>query len=421
MAESSTIKKEVSQAELAELNSMLDNMGGTGNVITPTEKKTVFSKPSNESELILDDTFGSEKTKQHSAEDTAAAEKVLKEVENVLNPSNEDGDDKRSDSEKNTAGRPKVDKNLAVEVIKELIDKKFLSPFDEDKKVEEYSKKDIVELLEANFEENGKKFQEDLKTQFFSSLSPTLQHLAKYEYDGGDNIKDVLQAMLSVEETHELDVENEKDQESIVRSWLQFTNLGTAEEIEEEITSMKDRAGELENKAKKWKPKLDEKHKERLAKKVAEQEVIKKQYEEAAAHYENSVLEALKPGDLNGIKLDQKTQSLLYNGLTSPQYPSRSGRPTNLFGHLLEKYQFVEPDPKRIMEALWLLADRDGFIEKVKAQGAAIKTEEVQRKLKQEQSNKNNGAVSTSDDNSDERRPSNKTVKRKPNNFFART
>jgi hypothetical protein len=59
-------------------------------------------------------------------------------------------------------------------------------------------------------------------------------------------------------------------------------------------------------------------------------------------------------------------QGLLFSGLVQPNYPSISGKPTNLLGHLLEKYQFVEPRHDLIAEALWLLADPNGYKGKVK-------------------------------------------------------
>jgi hypothetical protein len=56
--------------------------------------------------------------------------------------------------------------------------------------------------------------------------------------------------------------------------------------------------------------------------------------------------------------------------MVSAQYPSITGKPTNLLGHLLEKYQFVEPNYGLITEALWLLSDPDGYRQNVKQSGA---------------------------------------------------
>jgi hypothetical protein len=98
-----------------------------------------------------------------------------------------------------------------------------------------------------------------------------------------------------------------------------------------------------------------------VAAQLAEQEARKQQQEQAAQAYMQNVFETLRPAEINGLKLDKKTQAQLYSGLTQPQYPSISGRPTNLLGHLLEKYQFVEPNYGLIAEALWLLSNPDEY------------------------------------------------------------
>ncbi len=98
-----------------------------------------------------------------------------------------------------------------------------------------------------------------------------------------------------------------------------------------------------------------------------------------------NVYNTVAAADINGIKLDKRTQNLIYSGLVQPQYPSISGKSTNLLGHLLEKYQYVEPNYPLIAEALWLLADPDGYRSKVKEQGKAAQVEKTVRQLKTEQ------------------------------------
>ena len=106
-----------------------------------------------------------------------------------------------------------------------------------------------------------------------------------------------------------------------------------------------------------------------VEKKLKEQELKKKQQQQASQNYMKNVYETLKGGSVGETKLDRKTQSLLYNGLVNPSYPSITGQNTNLLGHLLEKYQFVEPNYPLIAEALWLLADPKGFKNKLMQKG----------------------------------------------------
>jgi hypothetical protein len=218
----------------------------------------------------------------------------------------------------------------------------------------------------------------------------------------------------------QLDPENEYDQEEIARQYLYATQFGTPEEIEEEINDWKD-MDRLKQKANQFKPKLDRMQEEIVARQLAEQEVKKQQQEEAARVYTDNVYSTLVNGEIGGIRLDKKVQSMLYSGLVQPNYPSISGKPTNLLGHLLEKYQFVEPRHDLIAEALWLLADPNGYKTKIKEQGGKQATEKVVRQLKTEQSRKITSSVNDDreyDTKTRTSKPAQKTLSR--GGFFKR-
>ncbi len=155
---------------------------------------------------------------------------------------------------------------------------------------------------------------------------------------------------------------------------------------------------------------------DQLSYKLAQQEAVTKQRIAAANQYQNSVYETLKSGELNGIKMDKKTQGMLFSGLTQPQYPSISGKQTNELGHLLEKYQFVEPNHGLIAEAYWLLKDPEGYKAKIKDQAKADTTEVIARKLKTEESRK---IASSSSNEREDSQPGQRKIQRN-NNFFKR-
>jgi hypothetical protein len=178
----------------------------------------------------------------------------------------------------------------------------------------------------------------------------------------------------------------------------------------------------LGQKANQFKPKLDRMQEEIVARQLAEQEQKKEQQAHQAKAYTDNVFNTLSAGELGGVKLDKKIQSLLYSGLVQPSYPSISGKPTNLFGHLIEKYQFVEPRHDLIAEALWLLADPEGYKGKVREQGSKAATEKVVRQLKTEESRK----LASSSSNDEEvrrtatpQRSTQRTIPRQ-NNLFKR-
>jgi hypothetical protein len=300
-----------------------------------------------------------------------------------------------------------------------MIEEGSLVPFDDDKSLEEYTTKDFRELFEANFKEREDKIRESTPREFFEALPQELQYAAKYVADGGQDLKSLFRTLAHVEEMRQLDPSNDYDQAEIARQYLYATNFGSPEEIEAEINDWSD-LGRLEQKAQQFKPKLDKMQDEIVARQLAEQEYKKEQQQEQARAYTENVYNTLSVGDLGGVKLDKKVQSMLYSGLVQPNYPSISGKPTNMLGHLLEKYQFVEPRHDLIAEALWLLADPDDYKGKIREQGSKAAVEKTVRQLKTEQSRK---LTSSNQENEETRRTTSKpqrTISRPSNNLFKR-
>ena len=154
-----------------------------------------------------------------------------------------------------------------------------------------------------------------------------------------------------------------------------------------------------------------------VARKLQEQDMKRKQQEQASQNYMQNVYNTLKDGKVGDIKVDKKVQSFLYNGLVNPAYPSISGQNTNLLGHLLEKYQFVEPNYNIVTEALWLLADPKGYKSNIMKMGETKAVEQTVRKLKTAQSNRTNASVAQ------ESTPAKKTTRKLPRgnkNIFKR-
>lgn len=308
---------------------------------------------------------------------------------------------------KSKGGRPRTEKSGLVEFLKKRIESKEMFAFDDydesKQTLDEYlsglGEKDVEDLWQANIDNLKQEVAAKTPKEFFESLPDELQYAAKYVMDGGQDLKGLFQALAQVEQVRSLNPADENDQEGIVRSYLQATGFGNEEEIEEELTTWKD-LGVLEKKAKQFKPKLDQMQEEIVQSQLAEQEARKQQQEQAAQAYMQNVFEALRPAEINGLKLDKKTQAQLYSGLVQPNYPSISGRPTNQLGHLLEKYQFVEPNYPLIAEALWLLSNPEEYRANLVKQGKNQAVEQTVRQLKTEQSRKN---VSTYQEEEDTR------------------
>ena len=321
---------------------------------------------------------------------------------------------------KGKAGRPKTDKSGLVGFLKKRIESKEMFAFDDydetKQDLEEYlgtlGEKDIEELWQANVDNMKSEVAAKTPQEFFESLPEELQYAAKYVMDGGTDLKGMFQALSAVEQVRELDPAKETDQEHIVRQYLQARGE-SSEDIEDELSTIKD-LGTLEKKAKQFKPKLDQMQEEIVQSQIAEQENRKKQQEHAADAYMQNVFEALRPAEINGLKLDKKTQAQLYSGLVQPQYPSISGRPTNQLGHLLEKYQFVEPNYPLIAEALWLLSDPETYRANLAKQGKNAAVEQTVRQLKTEQSSKRTSSTFQEEEETKSRKLS------RPANIFKR-
>jgi hypothetical protein len=388
----------------------LDNILGTpgaDNIMLPEEKKpNVFSKGNVDTSFIDNQDDSSDE----STPNTPSFNEVLEDVDPedaslVQEPSFEEP--------KKTPGRARVAKDGTIELVKKLIDAGQIIPFDDEKAIEDYSLNDFEELLQANFEERENKIRQSTPAEFFQSLPEELQVAAKYVADGGEDLKGLFRVLSQVEETFDLSPDEPTHQERIVREYLTATNFGTPEEIEEEIDSWRDR-DELEAKANKFKPKLDAMQAKVVQHKLAQQEQMKRQQQAQAQAYMQNVYNTLAPGELGGVKLDRRTQELLYTGLVQPNYPSISGRSTNLLGHLLEKYQYIEPNHGLIAEALWLLADPQSYKERIKEQGQKQTVEKTARMLKTEEARR---TVSSPVVEKEEVRQ--RTIKRN-NNFFKR-
>ena len=385
-------------------------MPGSDDILTgpETSKATVFSKPKD-----LDTTFleakeavkkdEEEKKDEVKPADIEAAKEVIAEIFDE-----EDGNTPKAA----TGGRPKVDKSGLVDTFTKLIDEGLIVPFDDEKPLEEYSSKDWKELLQANFEERENKVKQEVPASFFESLPNELKYAYKYISDGGQDLKGLFKALSHVEEVRQLNPADDNDQELIARQYLRATQFGNEDEISEEIETWKD-LGTLGKKASQFKPKLDKMQQEVVAYQLQQQEEFKQQQQEAAHQFMDNVYNTLKDGQLNGMRLDKKTQAFLFTELTQPKYQSLQGRNTNLLGHLLERYQFVEPRYDLIAETLWLLSDPEGFKNNVRQQAKNEVTQETVRKLKTEESRK----ISSTMTEEEEQKPARKTIPRQQNIF----
>lgn len=411
--------EEVTQVTQADVNiDELFALPGAENIIVQGEEEEDEKKPNIFSSTGVDTSFLDNKPQpakpaarvETSNDDeslsTEDAEEALNELDSLIS--------QQEDS--SGRGRKKVDKSGLVELASKMIEEGVLFPFDDDKPLDEYSAKDFRELFEANMKEKEAELSQRIPQQIFQSMPGEMQYLMDYISKGGTDLKGMMQQLSQVNEAMELDPSDPNDQEIIVRQYLSLKGDMSQDEIEDEIATFKD-MDRLEQKASQYKPKLEAVREKEVARRIAEQEKQKEQQQAIAGQFVDSVYGVLEKGELGGVKLDRKTQNMLYTGLVQPGYPSISGKPTNLLGHLLEKYQWVEPNHELIAEALWLLADPEGFKTKIKSQGTRAATEQTVRSLKTEQARRVGSAVVERESDTATNK-SRKTIQRANKNIF---
>lgn len=384
------------EVEYKDLDDLLGTSAAT--VVVPNEKKTVLSKDKDDDLSFLDNDLKDHDDEEEEEDEPAAADpkQPLPPVDNladVLDDPEPEEEEEEEEEEKDAdgnpiqkkpaPGRPKLSKDAMVEATKKLIEKGILQPFDDDKDLADYTIDDFQELIEANIVAKTETVAKEAPLQIFGQLPEDVQKVIAYSLNGGTDTKSILQSVLQSQEIVELNVEKEEDQKSIIRSWLQSIEYGPASEIEDEITSIEDR-GDLRKKAEAFKPQLDAKQAGIIQKKLADQEAANLRAQEAAKEYSNKIHAVLATGELNGIKIDNKIQNMLYYGLTdSKSYQDKSGKPTTMLGHLLEEHQFGKnPNQALIAEALWLLSDPENYRNSVKSVGKKESTKETYRALK---------------------------------------
>jgi len=423
--ETSNVETKVETVDI-NLDEIFNGAPSAEGITLPDEstKKNIFSQPQKQSDFsfteekndaadVLDET---EEKVEDAKKESEVSEETIEKAEEVFQSLDEDSDDLTEETKKETRGRRRI--SGISDVFSKLIEKDKIIPFDDDKPLEDYSAKDWEELIEANFEERANQVRRETPKQFFESLPDELQIAARYVAEGGTDMKGLFQTLAAVEETRQLDITKERDQEMIIKDYLSATGYGTMDEIEEEIELWKD-LGKLEQQASKFKPKLDKMQEQVVARKLEEQEMKRKQQEQASQQYMSNVYETLKDGKLGDIKVDKKTQAMLYNGLVQPNFPSVSGRNTNLLGHLLEKYQFVEPNYTLISEALWLLSDPQGYKARIMEKGAQKSIESTVRKLKTEQASRGSSSLGVQEEEKKAKRTTKRKIQRS-NNIFRR-
>jgi len=393
-------------------------MPGADSVVTSDEdgdKPNLFSPNSKPVNLDFLDKSDDEETPKEKTDD------ALDDLDTSLKTGDDLDDD---DQPAKKGGRTKTDKSGLVSFLKKRIENNEMFAFDDydesKQSLDDYlgalSEKDVEELWTANVDSIKQDVAAKTPKEFFESLPEELQYAAEYVSKGGQDLKGLFRALAHVEEVRDLDVRQPEHQEMIVRQYLQATGFGNNDQelIEDQIQEWAEN-GNLQKKANQFKPKLDDLQEEMSQSKLAQQEHFKQQQQEKKEAYMSNIYETLKPGELNGVKIDGKRQKMLWDELTTVKYESITGRPTNMLGKLLEDYQFGQkPRYDLIAETLWLLSDPEDYKENIRKQAKNEVVADTVRKLKTEESRK---ISSYTRDEDEADKPTSRKIARQTNIF----
>lgn len=234
----------------------------------------------------------------------------------------------------------------------------------------------LVKLLEHNF----KKRESETLDTFFGELSEHTQKIIQYDLNSkGKGVDDYMSTLVEERKIKSLDVENEYDQEKILRQWYKSKEGFSPNEVEEKITELKD-ASLLEKEAKRIKPKLDLEA-ENIAKKQEEDIKKLKQIEQQVSNeYQNKVIKTLEKGAIGNIKLDKETLTNVYSFLTNDEMELNTHKGKVSMSPLEALVFFNKYDQKGSVEnlalATLLLLDKQKFDSLYSKRAETVKTEE---------------------------------------------
>lgn len=281
--------------------------------------------------------------------------------------------------------------NLYLKVINKFFDTGLFDPenvyegFSEDTEPSE-------EVLEQFIQHNIKLKERQALEEFISNVSPLAQRILEFDLNSkGENTESYLRTLIEENNIKSLNVENEYDQEKIVRMWLQDEDW-TQEEIEDKIQDLKN-SSLLQKEANRVKPKLDARA-EAIAKEQEEAQRTLKQYEiKRKEAFFNRIGDIIKTGKVNNMTIGREDAERIADLLFIEDVPVRLPEGKELRMNYLEAELFKHKysskgNPDLLVQVAYLLSNPEKFYKQfanaaqtkevnefVKAQKYSIKTQ----------------------------------------------
>lgn len=257
---------------------------------------------------------------------------------------------------KGKGGRPaevKLDDTTKT-IFTELITEGKLFGF-KDGRIE--SKKDVVELIEANIQSKIDAEKTDLLDKVYASQTPAMQFIMNHasKVQSPQELIPLLTSISNIEKIESLDESKPVDQERIVR--LKMKLAGDSDElIESEIQDLKDSA-KLEAKAKYYKPALSKHYQTETQKIIQVQQEEDRKLEAMFQENHKNIVKVLESPNIEGLEFKQKDKGIIYELLAVPrdQYDGGVGI------YKVIDNLFMKGDFATLSQVALLLGDKKAF------------------------------------------------------------
>ncbi len=294
--------------------------------------------------------------------------------------------------------------SVTMKAVSDLVEEGILDLFvtetgELEKPLAEYTDADLKELISSNIQNKMNEVAEAAPLELFGTMPEEAKAVVAYALGGGTDLKSLFTQLANSQDVFELDPANVDHQEKIVRKWYELTNEFTPEEIENEITILKDK-GDLADYAVRYKPKVDAKESDQIQKRIKDQQETAARKDEVAKKYHDQIYATLNKADLNGIPLNNAMRTQLYHGiLNNKQFQNSEGKPINALGYHLEQKQFgKEADPALVLEVLFLLENPVEYRKAIRSISDKEANARILGKLKTEEASKGANASTIADE-----------------------
>lgn len=277
------------------------------------------------------------------------------------------------------------DDNIYLKTINNLVDKGVIvEPYEGFTEDTEPTQDVLEKFLEHNLELRDNKVIED----FVGNISPLTQRILEFDLNSkGQNVEFYLKTLIEENNIKGLKVDNEYDQEKIVRMWYTDEDY-TPDEIEEKIQELKD-TSLLAKEAGRLKPKLDLRA-EAIAKEEEEAQRMLKQIETRRKEdFFGRVEGIIKTGKVNNMVIGKEDAEKIMALLVLDNVPVKLPEGKELKMNYLEaeifKHKYSSKgDPALLIQAAYLLANPDKFYQQF---ANAAKTKETNEFVKSQKYN----------------------------------